>query len=120
MEWEDGGNRSLQIAEGPCSVVFDWGDEGSLRVEASNVAGHIENGHVEGAPAQEHSPQVHACSSAMCWLFSTVMLIHFLSIVLTWRDLCFSFWNSPFAVLQPLPVTENAGKNGEHILSHGA
>ena len=80
MEWEDGGNRSLQIAEGPCSVAFDWGNEGSLRVEASNGAGHIEDGHMEGAPAQEHSPQVQPCSLASCWLFSIVTVVHFISI----------------------------------------
>ena len=58
VEWEHGGNRTVQIAEGPCQVAFDWGDEGSLRVELANGQASGSNGHVEAPHEQEPSPEV--------------------------------------------------------------
>ncbi len=77
MEWEDGGNRSLQIAEVPCSVEFEWGDEGSLRVEACNGS---ENDHVEVAPAPEQSPQVPLSGLSERWLVVPITMRCFSSI----------------------------------------
>ncbi len=59
VEWEHGGNRTVQIAEGPCKVAFDWGDEGSLRVESSNGSAPSNNGATEAAPMQEPSRKVY-------------------------------------------------------------
>ena len=58
MEWEGGGNRAVQIADGPCSVAFEWGNEGSLRVELSNGKAPSQNGVTEAAPHQEPPHQV--------------------------------------------------------------
>lgn len=58
VEWEDGGNRSVQITEGPCSVAFNWGDEGSLKVEPANGKPSSENGASADAHAQEQPPKV--------------------------------------------------------------
>ena len=58
VEWEHGGNRTVQIAEGPCQVAFDWGDEGSLRVELANGKATSSNGHVEASHEQEPSAEV--------------------------------------------------------------
>ena len=58
MEWEGGNNRSVQIADGPCSVAFEWGNEGSLRVELSNGKAPSEDGITEGVPHQEPLQQV--------------------------------------------------------------
>ncbi len=69
VEWEHGGNRTVQIAEGPCQVAFDWGDEGSLRVELANGQAPSSNGHVEAALTQEPPPKVRRLllSGVLCW-----------------------------------------------------
>jgi len=59
VEWEHGGNRTVQIAEGTCKVAFDWGDEGSLRVESFNGSAPSNNGATEAAPMQEPSHEVY-------------------------------------------------------------
>ena len=58
VEWEGGGNRLVQIADGPCSVAFEWGNEGSLRVELSNGKAPSQNGVAETAPHPELPQQV--------------------------------------------------------------
>ena len=58
VEWEGGGNRAVQIADGPCSVAFEWGNEGSLRVELSNGKAPSQNGVTEAIPHQEAPHQV--------------------------------------------------------------
>ena len=58
VEWEGGGNRTVQISDGPCSVAFEWGDEGSLRIELSNGKAPSQNGITKAAPHQEAPHQV--------------------------------------------------------------
>ena len=58
IEWEHGGNRTVQIAEGPCQVAFDWGNEGSLRVESLNGKSPSSNGAVEAVSEQEPATEV--------------------------------------------------------------
>ena len=64
VEWEGGGNRAVQIANEPCSVAFEWGDEGSLRVELSNGKAPSQNGVTEAAPHQELPHQVQRLVTA--------------------------------------------------------
>ena len=65
IEWEQGGNRSVHISEGPCQVAFDWGDEGSLRVESVNGKAPSSNGAVEAVPEQAPASEVRRPCEAL-------------------------------------------------------